>query len=211
MSKHFTISGLYALTHHDRKNREALLADVEAALKGGAKLIQFRDKTSSSEEKLLRAQALKELCERYQKPLLINDDVKLCIKINAHGVHLGQEDGSIETARKLLGSNKIIGATCHQSPEFAQKAEQDGADYIALGSFYSSKTKPKASLAPLTCIKEVRKVCSLPIVAIGGITLDNAPELLEENVDALAVISELFTANNIEANAKQFSQLFFHH
>lgn len=202
------IHGLYAITHHDHLSINRLLCDVEAALKGGANIIQFRDKHSSTKEKLHRARALKTLCEGYQRMFLINDDITLCEQVNADGVHLGLEDISIKEARKYLGNNKIIGATCHDSLQHALDAQQQGATYIALGRFFSSQSKSDAPLANINCIAPIKKQCGLPIVAIGGITLDNAPTLILQNVQALAVIHDLFSHNNIEQRAKQFCAFF---
>lgn len=202
------IQGLYAITHHDDLSLKRLLSDVEAVLKGGATIIQFRDKHSSTKEKLLRARALKTLCEDYQRVFLINDDITLCEQVNADGVHLGVDDVSIKEARKYLGSNKIIGATCHGSITLALQAQSLGADYIALGKFFPSLTKNEAPLVDLSCIREIKKQCSLPIVAIGGITLDNAPTLISQQVQALAVINDLFSHHDIEQRAKQFCAFF---
>jgi thiamine-phosphate pyrophosphorylase len=206
----FKIEGLYAISHHEQLGKEKLLADIEAALIGSAKLVQYRDKTSSQQVRLKQAQALLELCQHYKRPLLINDDIALCKAIGAQGVHLGQEDGSVSEARSILGSSAIIGVTCHNNPEFAIKAEKEGASYVALGSFFKSKTKERANAAALSTIAETKAQCSLPLVAIGGITLDNAPILLNEGVDALAVINDLFSRNNIQKQASLYTKLFNH-
>ncbi len=208
MSAQHSISGLYALTHHDQLSEAKMLEDMEAVIKGGAKLIQFRDKFSKPDEKKHRAQNLLALCKNYQIPLIINDDLNLCIAIDADGVHLGQEDGSVSEARRRLGENKIIGVTCHNSPALALEAKQHHASYIALGSFFPSHTKTNAKPAELACIQQVKAMCELPLVAIGGITLDNAPVLLKHKVDALAVIHDLLDAENIELRAAQFTHLF---
>ena len=208
MTETFEISGLYVLTHHDNSSCDDMLSDIEDVLKGGAKLIQFRSKTLNEQEKLKRACKLLELCNSFHIPLIINDDVFLCKEIHAHGVHLGQQDSHIKEARALLGEGKIIGATCHQSPDLAFEAKKSGADYIALGSFFASQTKVNASRASLDCIRSVKQACGLPIVAIGGINLDNASELLAHKVDALAVINGVLNADDIETQARQFTQLF---
>jgi len=202
------IRGLYAITHHDRLTLKKLISDVELVLQGGASIIQFRDKNSQKTEKLIRAEALQKLCKDYQSVFLINDDIQLCKKINADGVHLGINDASITTARQMLGDEKIIGATCHNSIELALQAQALGADYIALGKFFPSITKNEAPLADISCIDHIKSQCSLPIVAIGGITLDNAPSLLACHVNAIAVINALFSEADIKQRAQQFSNLF---
>lgn len=202
------IHGLYGITHHHELSQKKLADDVEAAFKGGMQLLQYRDKHSSPEENLQRASLLLEICRRYQKPLIINDDPALCKKIGAQGVHLGQGDASLAEAREILGTESIIGITCHSSALLAQSAQQQGADYIALGRFFPSQTKSEAPLASLECIAEVKQLCSLPLVAIGGISLDNANSLIDAQIDAIAVIHGLFSAENIETRAQEFSRFF---
>lgn len=202
------IHGLYAITNHGHLSIDVLLKDMEAVLKGGASIIQFRDKHSSTTEKEKRAVALQTLCADYQSVFIINDDVALCKKINADGIHLGTRDISITEARKYLGNHKIIGATCHSSLSLALQAQAQTANYIALGKFFPSLTKDEAPLASINCIAPIQKECHLPIVAIGGITLDNAPALIAQNVQALAVINDLFSQTHIEQRAQQFCSLF---
>ncbi len=202
------IHGLYGITHHDALSQQQLADDVEAAFKGGMQVLQYRDKTSNANDKKQRADLLLEICKHFQKPLIVNDDPLLCKKVGAHGVHLGQSDSAIKEARSLLGETCLIGVTCHNLPLLAQQAQTQGASYIGLGRFFPSQTKSEAPLASIDCIAEVKKVCSLPLVAIGGITLDNACSLIDAQVDALAVINGLFSAENIESRAQQFSNLF---
>lgn len=209
--KRNTINGVYAITHHDQTNLKQLLAEVEAALKGGVSILQFRDKASSANEKKQRAQALKTLCYTYCSLFIINDDVELCQAVQADGVHLGLKDSSIKKARELLGDKHIIGATCHDSPILAREAEVHGASYIALGSFFPSQSKPDAKLATIDCIDDIKQQTTLPIVAIGGITLDNAPALIKHGAESLAIIDDLFgqpDLKSIESQARKLSQLF---
>lgn len=200
--------GLYVITHHDDLTIEQLISDITATLMGGASTVQFRDKTSSKEEKLKRALALQTLCKNYKTTFLINDDIELCKKINADGVHLGLSDTSINEARDTLGSNKIIGSSCHDSLELALQAKQRGADYIALGRFFASKTKTHAPQARLENISIIKKQCNLPIVAIGGITLDNAPTLISHQIDAIAVINDLLSQQDIKHHSEKLCSLF---
>lgn len=199
--------GLYAITD------SALLADrllpaVEAALRGGAVVVQYRDKSSDHARREQEARALLALCRQHQRPLLINDDVELALAIGADGVHLGRTDGAIESARARLGTRAIIGATCHDSLEFAAEARAAGADYIAFGAFYPSPTKPHAQAARLATLTEAGQRFGLPVVAIGGISIDNASPLIQAGADLVAVISDLWSAADIEARARHFSTLF---
>ena len=186
-----------------------LVASVEAALQGGAQIVQYRDKSVDNSKRLYEAQQLKSLCSRYQIPLLINDDIELALAVGA-GVHLGQSDGSIALARQRLGQEAIIGATCHNSLEFAQQAAQQGASYLAFGAFYPSSTKPLAQLAQLDTLTQAKHLFNLPIVAIGGINLDNARPLIDAGADYLAVISDIFAlpTANICQQAEAYLRLF---
>ena len=168
-----------------------LLPAVEQALIGGAKLIQYRDKSTDTAKRLHEAQQLKDLCQCYNVPLIINDNLELAAQLGV-GVHLGQQDGSIALARQRLGQDAIIGATCHNSLEFAKQAATQGASYLAFGAFYPSSTKPLAQAADLQTLTQAKQLFSLPVVAIGGITLDNARPLIDAGADYLAVISDIF-------------------
>ncbi len=203
------LGGLYVITdpmltpYKDGK----IFEKVEAALRGGARLVQLRDKTASFEELLPIAKRLKELCERYGVFLIINDRVDLAIKCDAHGVHLGRGDMSPSQARKLLGSDKILGVSCYGDIERALSLEKV-ASYVAFGSFYPSPTKPDAPCIPKELLKEAKKRLNLPICAIGGITPERAEELVKLGADMIAVISSLWRAENIEEQAKRFARLF---
>ena len=200
--------GLYAIT--DASLSDRLLQSVEAALLGGVVMIQYRDKSGDFPKRLAEATSLLALCHRYQRPLLINDDVDLALAIGADGVHLGQSDGSLTLARRRLGPDAIIGATCHDSLELACSAVAEGANYLAFGAFFPSLTKPGARPAHLDTLTAAKDRFGLPIVAIGGITRNNAMPLLAAGADQLAVISDLFghPVAEIPAVARQFSQLF---
>lgn len=186
-----------------------LLEAVEQALIGGVAFLQYRDKSTDSQKRLFEAQQLKQLCQRYNVPLIINDDLELAAQLEV-GVHLGQQDGSIALARQRLGNQAIIGATCHNSLEFAQQAAAQGASYLAFGAFYPSSTKPFAKAAELSTLTQAKQLFSLPIVAIGGINLDNAPPLLEAGADYLAVISDIFAlpVDNIRQRVEAYKPLF---
>lgn len=196
---------LYAITDSNLLAGEKLFSGVEATLKAGCDWIQYRDKSLNDEKRLDEAARLLQLCNRYTASLIINDDVLLAKKIGAQGVHMGQGDGDVKAARKLLGIGAIIGVTCHNSLDLAQKAIDDGASYIAFGRFFSSNTKPDAQAASLDLLFNARKEFpNTKIVAIGGITPENARIILDAGADKIAVCHALFSADDIEAKTKQF-------
>ena len=201
------LKGLYVITD-DQLSGEHLLTHVQQALAGGACLVQYRSKTSSEAAREHTARAVLELCREQRVPLLINDDIELAVKIGANGVHLGQDDGRVNAARNKLGSGAIVGVTCHASLEMAQTALDEGASYVAFGRFFDSNTKPEAPPAKLNILQEAKAALNIPICAIGGITPDNAPGLIEAGADMLAVIHGVFGQQDVEYAAKQYSRLF---
>ena len=205
-----TLRGLYAITDSQLLGGGRLLAHVEAALKGGARLLQYRDKSSDEARRLREAEALRELCMRHGAQLIINDDAELAARLGV-GLHLGQEDGSLSAARALLGRKALIGATCHASLELAERAAAEGASYVAFGRFFDSNTKPGAPTASVDLLTEARRRIGLPIVAIGGVTVTNAPDLIARGADMVAVVHALFgtpEAAEVQARARAFSDLF---
>lgn len=206
---HTPLRGLYAITPTALcADPPRLLRDVEAALHGGARLIQYRDKTQDHARRLASALALRALCERYQAQLIINDDVELAARSNAHGMHLGLEDGPLHAARARLGPDRLIGITCQDSLERARAASEGGADYLAFGAFFASRTKPNARQATLELLHEARVASSLPICAIGGITAERAPVLIEAGADLIAAVEGVFGAADISAAASAYARLF---
>ena len=201
------INGLYAITPETGDTAQ-LLRDVEAALRGGASMLQYRAKKIAPNLKANQAQALQSLCKRYRVPLIINDDTTLAASLSASGVHLGSRDMPIGEAHQSLVSGMLVGVSCYDQLDLAVEAEKNGADYVAFGSFFPSTTKPKAVRASLDLLREAKREISCPMVAIGGITLENAPLLIEAGADAVAVISALFDAPDIEATARDFASLF---
>ncbi len=199
-------SGVYALTP-ECADTARLLRMVEAALKGGAAAVQYREKTGDVALRHEQASELLPLCRRYGVPLIINDDLRLADLTDADGVHLGREDAGLREARIILGPKKIVGVSCYQNLDLARQAQADGADYAAFGSFFASPTKPQAQRASLRLLHDVSEL-HVPVVAIGGITLDNAAEVIEAGADAIAVISALFEAPDIEAAAHALNRLF---
>jgi thiamine-phosphate pyrophosphorylase len=201
------IGGLYAITR-ETDDTAQLLREVAAALAGGASVLQYRDKSGDVARQHEQASELLALCQRYHVPLIINDSLRLADLIGADGVHLGRDDGAVREARIILGAQRIIGVSCYQSLELALAAQTAGADYVAFGSFYPSTTKPDAPRAELALLKQASRQIQLPIVAIGGITPDNAEALIDAGADAIAVINALFDTPDIEAVARQFAELF---
>lgn len=200
--------GLYAITDPMLIPDDRLTRMVEQALLGGARMIQYRDKSHDVARRLAQATALNELCQRYTIPLIINDDVELAAQVGAAGVHVGKDDLTFAIARARLGKNAIIGVSCYDRLELALEAARAGADYVAFGAFFPSPTKPTEIRAPIALLRKARAVLNLPIVAIGGITPNNAPLLLDVGADALAVVSSVFGQPDIQAAARRFATLF---
>lgn len=185
-------AGPYALTDHDEQDTATLVAEVRAALEGGVRLVQYRDKRSASERREEQARALLDCCRAFAVPLVINDDVALAAKIHADGVHLGRDDPDPAGARKRLGSRALIGVSCYNEMERARAAARAGADYLAFGSVFPSATKPEAVHAPLELLTRASAELDLPVCAIGGITPENAPQVVAAGADLLAVIRALW-------------------
>lgn len=169
--------------------------------------MQYRNKTAGAALQLEQACALRDLTHEFSVPLVINDDVLLAQQVGADGVHLGRADGSLADARSVLGKDKLIGLSCYNRLELAREAVRQGADYIAFGSFFSSTVKPDAVAASADLLRQARREIALPLVAIGGITAGNGVQLLEAGADALAVISAVFSAGDIQNAARQFANL----
>jgi len=190
------LRGLYAITPEggdvERKTR--------LALEGGIALLQYRQKKPD----LSLARAIVRLGKEFRVPVIINDDVELALELDAAGAHLGRDDGDLAPARKRL-QGKLLGASCYNDAALAREAVKAGADYVAFGSVFSSPTKPAAVRAPLTLFA-VR--LGVPLAAIGGITLENAPSLIAAGADLVAVISDLFDAPDIRQRARDYGKLF---
>ena len=202
------LRGLYAITPQSTTTAQPIAWQVSQALSGGAKIIQYRDKGSSPEQKEQDARALAKLCKDAGALFIINDDVTLAIKVDADGVHLGKDDPDITTARQRLGQEKIIGTSCYNKLELALQAEQAGVDYIAFGRFFPSRTKPEAIKANPQLLEQARQQLQIPVVAIGGITPENGPSLIQAGADMLAVINGIFGQHDIKAACEAFQSLF---
>lgn len=203
------LSGLYAITDsHLLTHDTSLLEAVEQTLAAGTQLVQYRNKSASTDTRYRQARALQQLCRQHNARLIINDSPELAHATGADGVHLGQSDGSPAAARVLLGPQAIIGVTCHSNLQLAIKARKAGADYVAFGAMFASLTKPQAKLASLDLITQAKATLSCPIVAIGGISVDNAPQIIQAGADMLAVVQALFAAPDIGQRTRAFYQLF---
>jgi thiamine-phosphate pyrophosphorylase len=201
------IAGLYAITP-DLADTDDLLYRVRAALAGGARVVQYRNKTADSQLRLTQARILQALCTVRGVPLIINDHLDVALAVDAAGLHLGGDDGDIAAARARLGPGKLLGASCYDRLELAEAAVAAGADHIAFGSFFTSSVKPDAVRPPLELVTRAKHKLAVPLVGIGGITPGNAPQLIRAGIDAVAVISAVFAAPDIEAAAREFQSLF---
>jgi thiamine-phosphate pyrophosphorylase len=203
-----TLRGLYAITPDDAdcSRLEERVRALLAVAATGCAALQYRNKTASPGLQLEQARRLALLARASGVPVIINDDVELAAVVGADGVHLGREDGEIGAARRAL-PGKLLGVSCYDSIAAARAAVAAGADYVAFGSVFPSGTKPGAVRAPLRLFREAGAL-GVPLVAIGGITLENAASVLHAGADALAVISALFDAPEIGARAREFIRLF---
>jgi thiamine-phosphate pyrophosphorylase len=199
------MQGLYVIT--DGSTGDVLLSKVEQALRGGAAIVQYRDKTTNSVRREQEAAALRSLCQQHNALFIINDYVSLAKTVQADGVHVGCDDSALAAARAYLGKAAVIGVSCYNRLDLALEAAKQGADYIAFGSFFPSPTKPNAPRATLELLRTARQQLDLPICAIGGITLDTAPSLLASGADMLAVITDVFNSPDIAQQAARYQSL----
>jgi thiamine-phosphate pyrophosphorylase len=199
--------GIYAITDCENITPDKLFEKTEYILSVGVALFQYRNKTEDKKQKKILALKLQSLCEKYKTPFIVNDDLALTKEIAADGVHLGQHDADIETARKMLG-NKIIGTSCYDDFNRAMVAEQKGADYVAFGAFFPSTTKPNAKKADINLIVKSKDKLTIPVVAIGGITPENGKQLINAKVDYLAVISGIYSTDDAANSTLAYKNLF---
>ena len=190
------LTGIYAITP-DNLKKEELYKKVHKLLKNGVRIIQYRDKLRSVKDKLIISKQLKTICQSFDSLLIINDDIHIAKKINAHGVHLGQKDISCNEARNILGSDPIIGISCQNNFELALKAQHEGADYVAFGSIYKTSTKKDVVYCSLEDLRDFVEKIEISSVAIGGINLSSFHEVKRSGVDMIAMSSELFLQKEI--------------
>jgi thiamine-phosphate pyrophosphorylase len=189
------VSGLYAVTP-DLRDTATLVRKVTAALTGGAAVVQYRNKAADAPLRMEQARALAGIPALRSGLFIVNDDVELAAAVNADGVHLGEADAAIETARERLGSGRLIGVSCYNDLDSARAAVAVGADYVAFGSFFASPTKPAARRADRALLTRARAL-GVPVVAIGGITSTNASTLIDAGADAVAVIADVFAHDDV--------------
>lgn len=202
------LTGLYAITDQQLITENRFTAAIESALLGGASIIQYRDKSANQQKRLQQATIVCSLCQQYQAISIINDDIELAKAVNADGVHLGKDDHALIAARQQLGDNAIIGISCYNDISLARKAETNSADYVAFGAIFSSPSKPEAIVSGLDIIKQARQQLSIPICTIGGITQHNIQSVIQHGADMTAIISGLFSAEDIEQTARKLTQHF---
>jgi len=202
------IAGVYGIVDTGVLAWEKMLSATVAALDGGVRVIQYRDKSIDRQRRFQQARALSLVCRSRGVSFIVNDDVALAKAVVADGVHIGCQDGSIATARARLGASAIIGVSCYNSLDKAINAAAAGADYVAFGSFFPSTVKPDAPCAKPELLTLARTRLSVPIVAIGGVTAANGVALLEAGAEALAVISGLFATASVYQAAVELTQLF---
>lgn len=200
--------GVYAITDATLLSPDDLSNRVEDALRAGISVLQYRNKQLDWRARVRQASALNALCTTYRIPLLINDDVDLCLEVGAAGVHLGQADTQLRDVRTRLGAHSIVGITCHSDLILAERAQEDGASYVAFGRFFPSSTKPNAPPADVTVLRRASARLNVPIVAIGGINAENGAALLEAGADLLAVIHYLFAFPDTFDRAQRLTALF---
>lgn len=201
------IKGLYAITP-EFSDTDKLIDKTQQALAGGVQLVQYRNKSTNRHLQRNQAKLLLQLCRKHQIPLIINDHLDLALEIDADGLHVGRNDNAIADARKQLGDNKILGASCYNDLNLAVHAEKHGADYVAFGAFFPSRTKSNTVPVSIDLVQRARKRINISIVGIGGIQLHNALPVIHGGCDAIAVCNGLFATEQVKATAAQFTQLF---
>nr|WP_314381324.1 thiamine phosphate synthase [uncultured Campylobacter sp.] len=192
------MSEIYALSDDTLTPPQTIFLQIDEILRCGVKLVQYRSKLAVRDEALIRS--LIGLCEDYGAKLIINDDAALAKKLGAHGVHIGKDDGETAQVREFLGADKIVGVSCYADLARAQKAEAQGASYVAFGSLRHGKTKPDAPLCPGALVQEARKSLNLPIAVIGGIGLENLNEILALKPDYIAMVEAIYRPASITQN-----------
>lgn len=193
---------LYAVTDRTWTEKKSIYEQIESAIKGGVTCVQLREKKLSHDEFLKEALEIKKICQKYNIPLLINDNVKIAIACDADGIHVGQNDMTVKKVRELVGDKMILGVST-QTIEQAISAEKDGADYLGVGAVFASSTKPEANIIPHERLKKIAESVEIPVVAIGGIQKHNIIELARTGIAGVALISAIFSKKNIEKECNE--------
>jgi len=207
MRDSFIIKGLYAITP-DSADLNTLIQKTKSAIEGGAFMVQYRSKIQDRDVKMQQCDAILRLCREYEIPCIVNDDVEMCRVLEADGVHLGEKDDNIAEVRHMLGEDAIIGSSCYDQLDRAKIAQKEGASYVAFGAMFPTSTKPNAPKATLALLKEAKREIQIPIVAIGGISVNNAHDVIKTGIDAIAVITSLYEAKSIKETAETFVKMF---
>ena len=207
MRDSFIIKGLYAITP-DMADLNTLIHKTQSAIEGGAFMVQYRSKIHDRAVKIQQCAAILRLYREYGVPCIVNDDAEMCRILEADGVHLGENDDNIAEVRRILGEDAIIGSSCYDQLDRAKQAQKEGASYVAFGAMFPTPTKPNALRATLELLREAKSEIEIPIVAIGGITVNNAHDVIEAGVDAIAVITSLYESNSIKETAETFLKMF---
>jgi thiamine-phosphate pyrophosphorylase len=202
------LAGLYAIADTQYLDDARLIEAVTQAIAGGGRIIQYRDKKHTAEKRMQQTKELAALCRQQGALFIVNDDVMLAKETQADGAHLGREDAALTQAREQLGPRAIIGVSCYNELARAEAAEKQGADYVAFGRFFPSRTKPQAVPASLDLLREAKKKLHIPVVAIGGITPENGAALIAAGADALAVIEGVFGQADVRVAAERYARLF---
>lgn len=202
------VRGLYVITDPGLQPPEALPGRVLQAIRGGAAMVQYRDKGDDTARRREEAGALAELCRRHGVLFIVNDDAALAAAVAADGVHVGRGDSAVAEARALVGPQRLVGASSYNDPERALRLQAEGADYVAFGAFFPSSTKPGAVRATPEMLRRVRPLLHIPVVAIGGLTARNAAPVVAAGADAVAVITDVFAATDVAAAARAYAPLF---
>ena len=208
MSRHVKVGGLYVITDRQLIPRDHFVEAVEAAVRGGATMVQLREKETPRQEVIRLGRELLAVTRRYGALLIVNDHPAIARAVGADGAHVGREDPPVTEARATLGPEAIIGASCYGDAARAVAAEQAGADYVAFGTPFPSPTKPKRTDISLGIFREVKRQVKVPVFAIGGITVDNARQVIDAGADGIAVVSGVFAAPDVEAAARALAQFF---
>lgn len=198
---------IYLVTDRDLMSTETLEEAVEQAIIGGCTLIQLREKDCSSFDFYNTAVKVKEITDKYNVPLLINDRLDIALAVDAAGVHVGQSDLPVSVARKIIGEDKIIGISAGTLEE-ALQGEKDGADYLGVGAMYATGTKKDANQTSMDELKKIRENVSLPIVVIGGINKERVKDFKETGIDGLAIVSAIIAQKDIAGAARELKNLF---
>ena len=197
---------LYAITDRHWLNGKTLYSQVELALKGGATMIQIREKDLDENAFLKEAEQIQSLCAKYCVPFIVNDNVELAVKIGADGVHVGQSDMAAKDVRALIGKDKILGVSA-QTVKQALEAQNCGADYLGTGAIFPTGSKDDAQVLGVQTLKEICSAVNIPVVAIGGISKDNILELKKSGIAGVSVISAIFAQNDIVAATAELKSL----